>query len=204
MTQLKRLFGSALVGASLITLSAFQLTQKNVLTPDPVNTSFRVQTGEVRLRGVELEGKAQLTDDLSLIAAYAYTHSEITKDNPTAAGRSNEGNRYAFVPTHQASAWVDYEFPAGPAAGLGLGAGVRWSSATYGDNANAFKIDGNTLVDAGIRYDLGHLTPQLAGAELALDVQNLFDTDYVATCLSATGCYYGLGRTVYATVTYKW
>lgn len=44
----------------MVTLSAFQLTQENVLTPDPVNTSFNTQTGEVRVRGIELDAKAEL------------------------------------------------------------------------------------------------------------------------------------------------
>lgn len=184
---------------SLITLAAYQLTQSNVLTPDPVNTSFRVQTGEVRMRGIEVEGKARITDELSLIASYAFTDSEITEDN---AG--NEGNDFAFVPTHQAAAWVDYAFASGPAQGLGMGVGVRWQGDTYGDNANRFEVPGRTLVDASIRYALGEVSPRLAGAELSLDVQNLFDEEYVSTCLSATGCYYGVGRTVYATLTYAW
>lgn len=189
---------------SFVTLSAYQLTQQNVLTPDPANTRFNTQTGEVRMRGLELEGKAQLTTGLSLIASYAYTDSEITKANANASGVNTEGNRLAFVPEHQAAAWLDYEMPAGALRGLGFGGGVRYVGQTFGDNTNNFDVPGYTLVDAGIRYDLGQLKPSLQGMQLALDVSNLFDKEYVATCLSATGCYWGVGRTIYATLKYSW
>lgn len=188
----------------MITVAAFQLTQENVLTPDPVDTRFNQQTGEVRIRGLELEGKAEVTENFSLIAAYAYTQSEITKANANSSGVTTEGNDFAFVPTHQASLWGDYTIDRGPLRGLGLGAGVRYMGDTYGDNANTFDVDGYTLVDAAIRYDLGALSNGLAGAELSVDAQNLFDKTYVATCLSETGCYQGVGRTVYATLTYRW
>jgi len=189
---------------SFVTLSAFELTQTNVLTPDPVNTTFRTQTGEVVTKGIELEGKAELQENLSFIASYAYTDSEITKDNPNAGGVSNQGNRLSFVPKHQASGWLDYTFVDGPLTGFGLGGGVRYMGQTFGDNANNFDVPSYTLADAAIRYDLGTLSSSLEGVSAAVNVSNLFDKEYVSTCLSATGCYWGEGRTVYATLKYSW
>ncbi len=108
---------------SFITLSAYNLTQDNVLSPDPDNTSFNVQTGQVRMRGIELEGKAEITDALSVLASYAYTDSEITKANANASGISNQGNRFAFVPRQQASLWLDYAVQTSDAwDGLSFGA----------------------------------------------------------------------------------
>ena len=37
------------------TLAAYDLTQNNVLTPDPAHTLFEVQTGQVEVKGLELE-----------------------------------------------------------------------------------------------------------------------------------------------------
>ena len=189
---------------SFITLSTYQLTQKDVLTPDPVNTSFQEQTGEVRIRGVELEGKAQFTDGLAFIASYAYTDSEITKDNPGGSGASNEGNRFAFVPRHQATAWIDYEVQQGPMAGLGVGAGLRYMGQTYGDNANVYDIPDYTLFDASLRYDLGRLAREMEGVGFSVSARNVFDRKYVSTCIAPSGCYWGTGRSVYATLSYNW
>lgn len=190
---------------SFVTLSAFNLTQDNVLSPDPENTSFSVQTGQVRMRGIELEGKAELSDAFSVLASYAYTDSDITKANPNAAGISNQGNRFAFVPRHQASLWLDYALQTSTAwDGLSLGAGARYTGQTYGDNANLFDIPSYTIFDAAMRYDFGKANPKLQGLKASLNVSNLFDRKYVSTCIAATGCYWGEGRSVYATLKYSW
>ncbi len=185
---------------SFVTLSAYHLTQDNVLSPDPANTSFRVQTGQVTMQGIEVEGKAELTDGFSMIASYAYTDSEITKDNS-----ANQGNRFAFVPRHQAAVWLDYALQTSTNwDGLSLGAGARYTGQTFGDNANKFDIPSYTVFDAAVRYDFGKANPKLEGLNASLNVSNLFDRKYVSTCIAATGCYWGEGRSVYATLKYSW
>nr|WP_246747807.1 TonB-dependent siderophore receptor [Methylobacterium sp. SD274] len=188
----------------LMTGTVFDLTQKNVLTPDPTDFRFNAQTGEARVRGVELEVKASLTESLDLIASYAAMNSEITKANANAAGASIIGNELPFVPQHQASAWLDYTFRTGDWAGLGLGAGVRYIGASVGDNANLYHIPVVTLVDAAVRYDFGYRYPALKGVDLAVNATNLFDKTYVSTCIAATGCFYGNRQTVLAKLRYRW
>ncbi|NTZ63661.1 TonB-dependent siderophore receptor [Agrobacterium tumefaciens] len=192
---------------SFVTLSAYHLTQDNVLSPDttPGFTNYSVQTGQVRMRGVELEGKAEITDAFSVLASYAYTDSEITRANPNAAGISNEGNRFAFVPRQQASLWLDYTLQTSTIwNGLSFGGGARYTGQTFGDNANKFDIPSYTVFDAAVRYDFGKADPKLEGLKASLDVSNIFDRKYVSTCIAATGCYWGEGRTVYATLKYSW
>ncbi len=46
--------------SGLLTLAMFDLTRRNVLSSDPVNTDFSIATGEQRTRGLE----AELTADL--------------------------------------------------------------------------------------------------------------------------------------------
>ena len=45
---------------AFVTVSAFQITQKNMLTADLENPEFQKQIGEARVRGLEVEAKAQL------------------------------------------------------------------------------------------------------------------------------------------------
>ncbi|MET3601007.1 TonB-dependent siderophore receptor [Martelella mangrovi] len=188
-----------------VSVSAYQLTQNDVLTPDPANINYNTQTGEVRLRGIEVEGKAELTDGLSLIASYAYTDSKITEDNPDAAGASDVGNRLAFVPRHQASLWLDYTVQSDTAwGGLSFGGGARYMGQTYGDNANVYDIPDYTLFDAAIRYDFAAIDQKYDGLTGSLNVSNLFDKKYVSTCIAATGCNWGDGRTIYGTLKYSW
>ncbi|WP_067758254.1 TonB-dependent siderophore receptor [Orrella dioscoreae] len=185
------------------TAAAFQLDQKNVSAPDPLNTSFSVQTGKVRIRGVELEAKANFDAGWAVTAGYAYTQSEIQRTN---AGNTNgqAGNALAFVPRHQASLWLDKTLQEGPLAGLGAGFGLSYRGSTYGDNANRYAIPAVTLADAALRLDLARLNPTWRGADLALNVNNVFDKKYVTTCLGPVACYWGAERTVMATARYRW
>ena len=53
-------------------------------------------------------------------------------------------------------------------------------------------------------YELGELNSSLKGASVQFNVNNVADTKYVASCASDTACFYGIGRTVTATVNYRW
>lgn len=199
---------------AIFTAALYDLTQQNVLTTDTAHTSTdmtvtgcsaatcQTQTGEVRSRGVELGAKIALTDGLNLSAAYTYADVEVTKSNvATTLGKTPAG-----APEHMASLWADYTIGEGALEGLNFGAGLRYMGSTNGDAANtrAMKVPAYTLVDAAISYDFGHADPKLKGLELAVNATNLFDKDYVSACASAYQCFYGTGRVVMATASYKW
>jgi len=188
---------------AFVTLSAFDLRQTNVLTPDPLNTNYNTQSGEARVRGVELEGKASLARGLDVVASYAYSDTEVLKANANARGASTLGNALPFVPQHQASLWTYYQFHTTALQGFGIGAGVRYIGKSYGDAANVYRVPAATLFDAALSYDLAKSPLQLRGVKVAVNATNLFDRRYVSTCISATGCYYGSRRTVLGTVSYK-
>lgn len=104
-------------------IALYELKQKNVLTPDPTSPTFSTQTGEVRVRGVEIEASARIRERLSLNFAYGYTDSEITRTNRAA----ELGKRLAVVPKHKLSGLADYTFQTGTLAGLGgsIGRAIR-------------------------------------------------------------------------------
>ncbi|MCD0503441.1 TonB-dependent siderophore receptor [Bordetella petrii] len=196
---------------SLVTLSVYQLTQTNVLTSDTTPgrpPGFQSQAGETRARGIELEGKASLARGLDLVASYAYVDSVVTRSANTdlinGVPESREGKHPYYAPRHQAAAWLGYTVQSGALQGLGLGAGVRYVGADWGDPANTLRIPAVTLVDAALSYDFGRAHPSLGGLSLALNATNLFDRRYVGTCITATSCSYGAGRMVYATLKYAW
>ncbi len=187
---------------ALFTLSAFHLTQENVLTPDtdPGHTGFSVQTGEVEIRGVELEGKMALAQGLSLTGGVTWMDSEVTRSNTA----GEEGEPKGAIPDHMASLWLDYTLQDGPAAGLGAGVGVRYIGSRYGANGAQFRIPSVTLLDAAIRYDLGKLSPSLAGAAISLNGSNLADKTYVAKAETLTSANYGAGRVVSLHLSHTW
>ena len=120
-----------------VTGSVFEITKSNVLTPDPDDPNFQVQTGEVRHRGFELETVVNLFHGVSLTGSYTYLDAEITSSNV----EGETGNRPALVPEHQASLWAKYTFETGVLEGLNVGSGVRYVGSSFGDNANQIKVD---------------------------------------------------------------
>lgn len=184
---------------TLLTAAVYDLTQKNVAVNTFVNNvSVTSQTGEVKVKGLELEAVSDVTDNLKVIAAYTLAKSEVQKG-------VDKGNRLQLMPNQQASLWTDYTWHAGVLDGFGIGAGVRYTGNTYGDKANTWlgKADAYTVFDASVHYDLGRLDNSLKGASLAVNATNLFDKDYISTCDSFY-CYYGYQRSVVASATYKW
>ncbi|HIF4732880.1 TPA: ferrichrome porin FhuA [Citrobacter amalonaticus] len=179
----------------VLTGAVYQLTKTNNLMADPNGSFFSVEGGEIRSRGVEVEAKAALSASVNVVGSYTYTDAEYTTDT------NYKGNTPAQVPKHMASLWGDYTMFDGPLSGLTLGTGVRYTSSSYGDPANSFKVGSYTLVDALVRYDLARLG--MAGSNVALHVNNLFDREYVASCFNTYGCFWGAERQVVATATFR-
>ncbi|MGR4896670.1 TonB-dependent siderophore receptor [Stenotrophomonas sp. LARHCG68] len=191
----------------LLTFSAYDLRQQNILTNDPDlthntcgtagNSQCQVQDGEGRVRGVELEGRITPLEGFSVIGAASWMDSEVTKSN-----NGYIGKQLAMVPDWTAALWADYTFQAGGLEGLSLAAGVRYNGESHGDSANLYLIPGYTLWDAAIRYDVGQ--HGAVGTQFALNVSNLADKRFVSTCGGVSSCYYGTGRTVTATARFSW
>ena len=184
---------------TLLTAAVYDLTQKNVAVTTTVgNTPITSQTGEVKVKGLELEATSDVTDNLKVIAAYTLAKSEVQKGD-------YKGNRLQLMPNQQASLWTDYTWHSGVLDGFGIGGGVRYTGNTYGDQGNTWlgKANAYTVFDASVHYDLGRLDNSLKGASLAVNATNLFDKDYISTC-DGFYCYYGDQRSVVASATYKW
>jgi iron complex outermembrane receptor protein len=151
----------------LLTLAAFDLVRKNVLTSDPVNTGYSVAVGEQRSRGFEAELTQDLGNGLSVMAAYAYIDGEVTEDTVAA----NVGKPLNAVPRHSFSLWTQYRFR-GALAGWWAGIGARGESAKRGYSFN-YTVPGYAVADLGFGYTASHW-------RAALNVKNVFDKSYYA------------------------
>lgn len=174
----------------LFTLSLFDLTKQNVLT-GPWNAQSQI--GEVNSRGVELEAKVNLTDTWKLTASAAFMDVDITKDaNAAIVGKTPD-----VVPEVMASVWLDYTFATGAFEGFTVGGGLRYVGSSWADNQNTLKVPDVLLADARIGYSRDNW-----GVDL--NVNNVFDTDYVASCQTAYSCGYGEGRMIKLTGRFSW
>jgi iron complex outermembrane receptor protein len=189
---------------SLVTLAVFDLRRQNVSTLDPDDERYSVQTGETRSRGIELEGILQLTRQLRVAAAYSYNDIVVTKDNVSSSGYTVKGKGLFKAPAHMASLWVDHRFDEGVLKGLGVGLGARYMGSAWGDALNTFKVPSYTLLDLALRYDLAQADPRWKGWTASLNVRNLSNRYYVASCFFALACNMGEGRTAVAKLAYQW
>ncbi|WP_236232454.1 TonB-dependent siderophore receptor [Pseudomonas tohonis] len=174
---------------ALYSAALYQLTRSNVLTTDPVDTNFQVQTGEIRSRGLELEAKADIGSNASVTASYAYTQAEVTKSNS-----GNEGQKTGGMPRNMFSVWGDYRFGQVGPGELRAGAGVRYVDEVPGLFSTRIVAPSYTLVDAMLGYAMGPW-------DLTLNVTNLTDEDYLSYTYAA---FYGAERQVTAGVAYRW
>lgn len=175
-----------------LTAAVFDMRDQNRQTPDPVNPNYSVQRGEIHTRGLELEATSSLTSHLSLIASYSYLDARYNKTNNPA----ERDNQVETIPKHLASAWAVQRFALGDLHGFRAGLGVRYIGSSQDANEQV-KAPDVTLVDVMLGLDYGSW-------RYALNASNLFDKEYVSTCISRGDCWLGPRRQVIASATYYW
>lgn len=159
--------------------SQFDFTR---VAPDPVTGSTRntVETinapGVTTIRGIELDTVLNVTDNLSVSFAYAYTDTNVPRaTNPFSGAQQNV--YIIYTPLNAASAALDYQRP------LSFGEFRFHIDAAYADGAQSFeqfaqKTDDNLIVNArislaDIQLDGG------TGMTFSLWSRNLFDEEHI-------------------------
>ncbi|SNR86908.1 TonB-dependent siderophore receptor [Puniceibacterium sediminis] len=183
---------------ALFSASVYDLTKKNVVVPVvlPSGAIERQTIGESRVRGLELEARAELANGLTLSGGYSYQKSNFVRGN--VYGATVDGNEFATVPNHLASVWLNYDLPSTDSLGdMSVGIGARYVGPYY---YNVFNTNGKspaqTFVDASFAYAVAENT------ELAVNVSNLFDKQYVVG--RGTADYYNTGRTITTALRHSW
>ncbi|MEH1848750.1 MAG: TonB-dependent siderophore receptor [Nostoc sp.] len=172
------------------TLALYELTLTNVLTADPINPGFSVQTGEQRSRGVELSVAGEILPGWNVIGFYGYTNGEVTSDN-----RIPVGNQLPTAPEHIASLWTTYTISKGDLKGFGGGIGLDYVSETVADLANSFRLPSYFITNAALYYQKNNFN-------VGVNFKNLFDTVYYQPFGNDTRVV--PGRPFTAELTVKW
>ncbi|MEZ8234773.1 TonB-dependent siderophore receptor [Vibrio splendidus] len=187
--------------AQQLTASYFYITKKDSIAADPSDPTYRskIQLGEVRSQGMEVEGRWFVTEDWDVNASYTYVDMEVTED----ANPDLEGTTPIYVPTHAANLWSNYYVYGGALSGTRFSAGARYMGEMEMDATNTQgKVPSYTVVDLSVGYDLGEASETLSGATANLLVNNLFNEEYY-TCYDQSNCWFGAEQSVELSVNYE-
>jgi iron complex outermembrane receptor protein len=174
------------------TVAMFELTRQDVQAPDPDDSDYSVQTGEQRVRGVELDVSGNPIPGWRIIANVSALEAEVTKDTVY-----DKGNRLTGVPRLSGALWSTYQLQTGSLKGLGFGAGVIAVGQREGDLENSFDVAGYTRVDASVFYDIDDKT------RISLNGRNLTDRKYIENVTDSTEIYAGAPAQIVASMSVK-
>lgn len=155
---------SLLDGRVSATLAAYRIV-KHDLVAQRTPTSPVEQIGQRSSKGIEASVTAALPHGFSIDANG--TVLDARYDDFISGATDYTGRTPANIPQSAGNLWLRWS-----SGDFAAQAGLRYVGHSYSDDANAFRVPGYSVVDAGVSYAL---TRQLA---VDLRVYNLLDKDY--------------------------
>lgn len=165
-------------GKASATASLFQLERTNIKSSDPTQPGILFPIGTQRTNGLELTFNGDLSNGWQIWSGYSYLDAKVT-DSPAVDNSDNrlayrnmpvQGKRPTLTPKHSANLWVT-KFLGG---GYRAGAGVNYVDDRFANPGNTVTLPAYTTVDAMVGY-------KVAGLDLQLNVNNLFDREYIVS-----------------------
>ncbi|MEZ5953300.1 MAG: TonB-dependent receptor [Hyphomonas sp.] len=160
-----------------------QFSNRIERAPDPLDPSVFLSrnVGDVDLKGFEATFGMEILEGLTFFSSASFTDSEV----------KNTGLELVKTPDMTLAARIDYEVGPYEFGLQGRRVGERWS-----DDANQFDAPAYTVFNFDAGYDLGNFLESAKSAKLRLNVQNLFDEEYLNNINGTNSYYYGAPRTI--------
>ncbi|MGE7990680.1 TonB-dependent receptor [Pseudomonas sp. NPDC089554] len=176
------------------TLAAYHIVKKKLLVYDPVFNTQQ-QAGQQTSDGLEATLELALGNQWQLSANAAVVRAKYDdfEENTSAGVADRAGKRPANVPRRTANLWLSKGFGQAVDAGIGL----RYVDERYANTANSQNVPGYTVVDANLGWQV------LPDVRLGLQLNNLFNRDYVVAAHSGEQWLLGAPRSYFATVDYS-
>ncbi len=185
-------------GRAGATVALFDVRKSDVLTADPANPGFSMAAGEVRSRGLELDGAGWLSAHWRVNASLVVNQAEVLRDQTLAVG-----GRLLNVPRVNGSLLAVYEgrFSGanGAGQGFGVGGGVTHTGRRLGQARTQAEVAAGTAAFELPSYTTAKLVAFWKASptvRVSLDVDNLFDTTYYTSSYSRVWVAPGSSRSV--------
>jgi iron complex outermembrane receptor protein len=173
--------GDRIEASATVWYNQFSNRIERAADPNDPTVFLSRNVGDVDLQGFEATFGMELMEGLTFFSSAAFTDSEV----------KNTGLELVKTPDTTFAARVDYE--TGP---YQLGLQGRYVGARWSDDANLFDAPAYTVYNLDASYDLGNIMESAKSAKLRLNVQNLFDEDYLNVINNTNSYYYGAPRTI--------
>jgi catecholate siderophore receptor len=181
----------------VVTAAVFDTRNRNDLVVQDCTGCEITQSGERKVRGLELGASGMITPAWQVSAGLSSLDTEIVEGSA-----ANTGAQLQYTPKLTFTSWTTYKFP----FGLTIGGGGRYTdsqfrngNANQATQANLAVNPSSWVFDAMAGYDVN------AGISLQLNVQNLTDKFYLSS-LNNGGSRFVLGtpRTVLLSAQFKY
>lgn len=199
ISDLKELGIKASLAKGRINVNAavYEINQKNLLLnanlpafPDSV-----VTRGAQRSRGFEVDVAGYITPTWQINASYSYIDATIEEDNDPAL----KGARTQNTPVNSANLWTRYNFSqVSMLKDLGIGAGMQYNGSRIPWFTRAFEVPAYTVFDLAVYFN-----PGKSNIQLAVNVNNVFNTTYWIGAQSYVRLFPGAPRNFMLTATYR-
>ncbi|MCT8002702.1 TonB-dependent siderophore receptor [Sphingomonas sanguinis] len=170
--------------ATLVTVTGFDIKERNRPVPDPTNPLGQIQAGELTTQGFELEATRTLPGNYDLSLAYGFNDVD------------GDTGGIGYLSRHTASAWGTKTIE-GDWATLRLGAGVRYlGQQVSGNSAWTIVTPARTMVDALVELERDRW-------RIRVNATNLLDNRAYASCLARGDCFVSAPRNVMLSLGYQ-
>ena len=177
-----------------LSVAAFNITKKNVLTADPSNAGFSIAAGKLSSRGLEFDLAGRISQQWRISSSALINDVAIKADNTLEVG-----GRLLNVPRVNASALVFYDGVFNGDIRYSIGAGVTHTGKRLGEARTQVQANANAVVFELPAYTKAKLsgnvqiTPMV---RVTLDVDNVFNTDHYTSSFSRVWVTPGASRTI--------
>lgn len=167
-------------------LALYQLNRGNIAVNDPANPGQFLLIDAQRNKGLEWEITGNITENLQLLAGYAYQDASFTRD---VSSTVTEGTVLPLVPEHSGYIWGLWSISAQWGIGLGLNSQARVFTST----SNDVVLPGFTRFDGAVYFN------QSDTLEWQINIENLTDRRYFSTAHNDNNISVGSPRAVLLT-----
>lgn len=173
--------------------------QQAVIYTSPFTRVYR-NAAAATSKGFEIEGTAQITDALGVLAGYGYTRAVYDDFVDSVQGEVYSGNAMPFAPRHSFNAGLRWESELDNEIRLTAGLDYTFRSSYAFTANNAYRQGATHLFDAFVGVEKN-------GFSATLWAKNIGDERYLKNYFSYSGTDMGVaapGRTVGITLAKKW